>query len=479
VLQKKSKVSYFLGVKFDFWIVTALFLLFSFLYSTLSVIRHEHFQSQAIDFSVYDQALWLYSQFQPPVSTIFNVHDLADRFRPIMILVSTLYRLTDNERVILVFQSIMLCAAAFPLWLLARKHLPRLLAIVAAFLYLDFIGIQAVNVYDFHEMSMLPVLFAFLFYFLEKGYWKSYFVTLVLCLMVREHVGLLLSMLFVFIFTYLKKPKIAAVTFLISLFWSFLAIKIIMPSLGQKTYASFLHEGDSLENAVWSYIKNPFLIFKNFSFPFVKLSTIFWSFASFGFVGFLFLPLAPLIFFQFSSRFLDMQHPIRWTLYYHYSAELAVALTIATIYSLKNIISRFRKRKLVYFLYAMVIFFHITSNVYLHSPLKNLLKPGFYKNESWMDNNRVILSKIPKGASLASQNNLLPHLSHRNEIYLIPNVNNPEYMVFDLRPAQDNWNFYTYDLDKTKNLFMNLVTSKAYRIVYSAGDAYLLNKNQH
>lgn len=147
----------FLGVRFDFFFIVALFLLFTTLYSLLSVVRHNHFQSQGIDFTIYDQSLWLWSKFEKPYSTVtFNL-DLADRFRPIMIPISVLYWFSENERVILIFQAVVLCAAVFPIWLVAKSSLPWILAIVAAFLYLDFIGIGAIAAFDFHEMAILPL----------------------------------------------------------------------------------------------------------------------------------------------------------------------------------------------------------------------------------------------------------------------------------------------------------------------------------
>src|SRR3989344_6042213 len=85
----------FLKVKIDFWFIAFLFISFALLYSAIAVIRHDHFQSQGIDFSIYDQALWLYSQLEKPHSTITNLLDLADRFRPIMIPLSLLYFFTD------------------------------------------------------------------------------------------------------------------------------------------------------------------------------------------------------------------------------------------------------------------------------------------------------------------------------------------------------------------------------------------------
>lgn len=102
-----------------------------------------------MDFSIYDQALWLYSRFQNPFSTVTGHLDLADRFRPIMIPISSLFWFTKNERILLVFQAITLSAAVFPIWLIARKQIPRILAVIVSIVYVDFIGIQAVNAYDF------------------------------------------------------------------------------------------------------------------------------------------------------------------------------------------------------------------------------------------------------------------------------------------------------------------------------------------
>lgn len=145
-----------LGVRFDFFLVVVVFLLFSLLYSLLSVVRHNHFQSQGIDFAIYDQALWLYSRWQWPFSTVTFLFDLADRFRPIMLALSSLYWFTENERVILIFQAVIVAAAVFPIWLLARKVVGRWLALIIAFLYIDFVGIQSIMVSEFHEMALLP-----------------------------------------------------------------------------------------------------------------------------------------------------------------------------------------------------------------------------------------------------------------------------------------------------------------------------------
>lgn len=70
----------------------------------------------------------------------------------------------------------------------------------------------------------------------------------------------------------------------------------------------------------------------------------------------------------------------------------------------------------------------------------------------------------------------MPHLGHRREIYILPIERGADYMVFDLHPGQNDWNFYTDNLGLSKKQFKELVASGKYRVILSAGDAYLLKK---
>lgn len=463
-----------LKVRFDFFLITFLFLLFFSLYSSLSVVRHNHFQSQGNDFSIYDQALWLYSKFDQPYSTITFEHDLANRFRPIMLPISSVFWFTGNERVILILQSLVLCAAVFPIWLLARRYLPWFLSLAVGFIYLDYAGIASAVVYDFHEMAFLPFFLAWLFYFLEKRAWKSYFAALILSLSVREHVGFLLSAIGFYVFFSTRNLGAAILTSVISILWSILAIFYIMPSFGQTSYASFVEKDDSLLAAGFKYFSNPLLAIKNFFAPFSKIHTLFFSFFSFGFLPILGFALMPAILLQFASRFLDLQHPIRHTLYFHYSVELAVFLAIATILGAKMVLVRWRQAAV-----ALTIFLvgaHFFVNIVLPSPLSNLFNPQFWQRQPWMQDTALILSMVPQNASVETQNNLMPHLSHRREVYILPIIRGADYIVLDLRPGQDNWNFYTDNLEIAKKQFKDLVAGGEYRVKFSAGDAYLLGK---
>lgn len=326
-------------------------------------------------------------------------------------------------------------------------------------------------------MSLLPLFLAWCFYFLLREKWRFYFLFLFLSLLVREHVGFLLSTLGIYIWIVKRNVKIASFTAIISLAWSILAIKFIMPAIGQLGYESFIQDGDTLERALLAYFANPSSAFNNFFFPIQKSQTLFWSFFSFGMAPLLYLPLLPAIAYQFASRFLDQLHPIRWTLFFHYGVELAVLLAVSASFSIKIILGKLKRFK--YSLLTMsllLIVTHAVTNVALNSPLKLILKPDFYKRESWMGDTSFILSQVPKDASIAAQNNLLPHLSHRKKVYLLPNINNADYIAVDLHQGQNDWNFYNLDLKKTKELVKQLVENRDYTLILSSGDSYLLKR---
>ena len=91
-----------------------------------------------------------------------------------------------------------------------------------------------------------------------------------------------------------------------------------------------------------------------------------------------------------------------------------------------------------------------------HLPLNKLVKAEYWKEEVWMTDNRKLFALVPADASIASQQSLVPHLSHRKEIYLVYPVlhdyddkrcgqtkcwwldfaGKPQYLVIDLHPNQ-------------------------------------------
>ena len=99
----------------------------------------------------------------------------------------------------------------------------------------------------------------------------------------------------------------------------------------------------------------------------------------------------------------------------HYRITLAPLLSLATIVT----IVKFKKLNSKYT--AIYLFICLAIIQYsLHLPLSYLSKKWFWTEPaSVKDINYVILNYLPREASVVSQNNITPHISHRNNIYTL------------------------------------------------------------
>lgn len=452
--------------KITLLLIVSLGVIFSF----LAITRHNHFNSQGWDLAIYDQAIWLYSRFKLPFSTLTGKIDFADRFRPILVLLAPFYWFWPNVRFLLIFQAFILTASSYPLFLLSQRVLKNSLfslSIITA--YLLFPGIQSIAVDDFHEIALLPLFLSLFFLFLELKKWRLYFLSLIFSLLVREYVGFLMAFLGVYVFFVKRKPKIGLVTFLLGLSWSLITIWLVMPLFGSFSYYSFLEEGDTLNQALSKFFSNPILILKGLIDSPIKLRTIFYSFFAFSFLPLLHpLILLPILY-QFLSRFLDYVHQYRWSILFHYSGELAVLMAVGSIYGARKIKSSLCLPGLVISI--------LLVQILMPTPIKVLLNKDFYQEAGWVEDNHEALRKIPPRVSVAAQNNLVPHLSHREKIFILPKIGEAEYIVVDLHKGQDKWNFYSLTLEKTRELIKGLVESGKYKKYYQKGEIIILKRS--
>ena len=127
------------------------------------------------------------------------------------------------------------------------------------------------------------------------------------------------------------------------------------------------------------------------------------------------------------------------------------------------------------FLASALILTSLTADVILHAPLHSLAKPQFYRQEKWIADNRKIISKVPPQASVAAQNNLLPHLTHRDRVYRLPYGLNSEYIVMDLNDGPNKYAPLTFA--QMQILFKELTENGRYSVAERAGESYLLKRN--
>ncbi len=95
---------------------------------------------------------------------------------------------------------------------------------------------------------------------------------------------------------------------------------------------------------------------------------------------------------------------------------------------------------------------------------------------------RELLKLVPVDASVAAQQNLVPHLSHRKEIYIawprlheswwLDFAGKPEYLVVDTRPNQ--WLTQTLESNEHfQEAIGNMENTKRIKLMISVGGAKL------
>jgi uncharacterized membrane protein len=151
--------------------------------------------SQPFRFTTYHQANFVFPEFDPNVAR--QPDDLlAYHVEPILLPLSLLYALWPDPRILLIAQSLILATGAWPVYQIARRHrFSSWLALAFPLIYLSSPSLIGANLSDFHPLAFSAPLMLWAFDTLERGAFWIYFVFMVLILMLKEEMGLGVSLL--------------------------------------------------------------------------------------------------------------------------------------------------------------------------------------------------------------------------------------------------------------------------------------------
>jgi len=153
--------------------------------------NHDGLGTQAFDFGIYDQGLWLLSRLKSPFVTVMGRQLFGDHTSFILLPLVPIYMLIPSAKVLLICQALVLGIAGVPAFLLAREKLrDEMLAalLAAAFLIQPVLGWT--NLEHFHPDVFEVPLVLFALWFMVKHRWVPYFFCVVLLLLVKEDVVL-------------------------------------------------------------------------------------------------------------------------------------------------------------------------------------------------------------------------------------------------------------------------------------------------
>lgn len=384
------------------------------------VWKYHNFLYDGLDLAIYNNALWNTAHGNWFWSSIQGHNYWGDHFEPILILLLPIYYLWQSPILLLILQTLALGLAAWPIYKINQKILGKnLLTLGLALLWLVNPLVHNINLYEFHAIAFLPLLFFSLFYnYLKlkdqpaKKLFLSFYILVFLCLIVREDVAfIILTFLTIILADALKNKnkkllQVASWGLLVTIVYLVVSFQIIS-HFSPSNFSPFAYYYGWLTKASVGQILAHLVTLTN-------LEMVLGFLAPFFFLPALkpkwliltVIPLAQIIFSAAGGGALV------WQL--HYAALFLPGLVLAFVYGFQGAnqwaTRYFRDGKL---LFLIIIIFNLA--------LWPSFGPWGMKNKITGQEaaKRTMIQKIEPGAGVVASFRLLPNLSSRGEIYAL------------------------------------------------------------
>lgn len=401
-------------------------------YSWVSLYRHDHFGSNAFDLAIQDQTVWGYSRLQFIPNTVLGIPDLlGDHFHPILMVLAPFYWIWDSAGVLLVAQSVLLAVAGWPIYLFAEERLGEIPGLAFLGCYLVFWGVLAGVVYDFHHVVFaVPALSTALYATMTRRN-RLLWAAVVVAMLTREDVSLTLIALGFYIAIVQRRLILAGVLMGLNAVWFALLIGVVMPALAGGPYRHWTYDAlgagpvSSLEHVVLHPLSSLELLFT----PVHKTLVWIGSFLGWGFLPLL-SPITIIVLPSFLERFWSSS-PNFWSFQFQYAMLPAPILAFAAIDTTVRIKSWLRGRPSSLAPTILAAGALVSGTVFSFGAIRPLDELSTYLSDSRAAQIESCLMTIPGNASVDASNSLVPHLSHRYDIYVITERHDSDYIAID------------------------------------------------
>ncbi len=400
--------------------------LFAIAYALYGLFRHWRFDSSAYDLGIFDQAIWHLSRFEAPSSTVRGLSNLlGDHFSPIIAVLAPLYWMAPGPEALIVAQAILLAASIVPVWIYARRRLPRGPTCALTIAYALFWGMQRAAAFDFHEFAFAPLIVATMILAMEDERWALFWVMAGLLIVTKEDLiplvggfGLLLA--------WRRRMRQALAAVVVSVIAFMLVVGYVIPTMSDSKQFGYA-------SAYAAVVRSPWRIPIALVTPVLKLRTTLLLFAPFLLLP-LVSPLAILIAPVAIERFLSSS-PNHWSTIFHYWAPVAPVLGMGAADGLRQI-SRTIGERWSQAAAARVLRGCVAACVVLsailpgHQPLWRLFRVEHYRATNVQRMGKTMVAMIPPDAAVVAQAAIVPHLSHRDHLFVLDAIApDAEYVI--------------------------------------------------
>ncbi len=413
-------------------------------YLPISLFRYLRLDPTSWDLGIFTEYVKQYAHLHAPIVDIrgagFNL--LGDHFHPIVALIAPFFRLFPTPITLLVAQALLAAVSVVPVSRAAADKLGTGAGRAIGAAYGFSWGLQQMVNYDFHEIAFAVPLLACSLSALVRGRMRAAVWWALPLVFVKEDQGFTLAAIGLLMVIVYKRPRAGMFLAIWGLAWSFLAIIVIIPHFSPTHHYLYWADGGTV-----SPVGGHFSVAGVIS----QLATG-WS-TKVPTVALILLPTAflalrsPLVLAALPSlalRFVGTNSAY-WGTAWHYNATVMPIVFIAAVDGIARIRAASPERgpnrpAALLARHGAALMLGAAAALAFQFPLSQLWTPQTYTIDQHVAAARAAMARVPDGATVATDLDLLAPLAARTDTFWLGNfATNPatEYIVFDT--ASTDW----------------------------------------
>jgi uncharacterized membrane protein len=411
------------------WLVWFGAALFAVLFGALGVANHRNFGTWSFDMGIYDQGFWLVSRGKS-WNTVRGIDMWGHHVNLIAVAFAPFYWLGAGPSFLYVVQATVLGLGAVPAYLIARDRLrsPWAAAVIAA-VYLMYAPVQWIAWANFHPEALVitPLLFAW--WHATRRNWRWAFGCLLIALSTREDTAMAVFMMGLVLWLVMRRSEgagrrdrlLALAVAGLGVLWYLVTMRIVIPAFnrGQQPFyisSFYANYGENVIEIARTIVTRPDRVVSDGTqtdrLRFYRDLMLPWGGMPLGGPVQLLMALP-----QMLASVIGLS-PYARSIRYQYTSVMIAPIVIAAIEGVALAFRYHWSRRVV--LPWLLVCAYVSNVAWSPSPISA-------NDEAWArptvrhDAMRTALGLVPDDASVTATYSLLPHLSHREQIYDWPN----------------------------------------------------------
>ncbi|WP_424640926.1 DUF2079 domain-containing protein [Embleya sp. AB8] len=400
------------------------------LYVAHGVRRQHRLETTGYDLGIFEQVVRSYAHGRAPVADLkgLGYNAFGDHFHPILALLGPIYRIFPGAETLLIAQAVLVGLSVLPVTRVAIRRCGPAGGLALGVAYALSWGLQSLLRFDFHEVAFAVPLLAFALAALIEGRYRAAVAWSVPLVLVKEDLGVTVAVLGLLIAWRAHRAPVpdrsavraGLVLAVFGLVVAALVVGVVLPAANPNGGYAYW---DSLDGSrsdspgpdirlheqlrtVWLLLLVVGFAALRSSVALVGLPTLGWRFLS------------------------DV--PLHWGTSFHYSATLMPVLFLAAADAWPGLRAA---RPWPMRAYARVLpagCLLVALVLVDDFPFRDMLHGWFWRTDARYVATRHMVDLVPDGAHVSASNHLVPQLTSRTVVSLLPDPRiRPQWVVAD------------------------------------------------